>query len=455
MLTSHLRARASLVLSERSVTEPALWQLAAQHGVTSFAGVPHTFELLERSGCRDALPATLRYVTQAGGRMAPETVRRWARWGRSAGVDLVVMYGQTEATARMAWLPPALLERCPDAVGVPIPGGELHVEPVAGLDADLPAGTGELVYTGPNVMLGYATEPADLARGADLTRLRTGDLGLRDEDGVFRVVGRLARFAKVYGLRVDLDAAEASLRQGGVTARVLDDDGRLAVFATRPADADRVAELVCDATGLPGHVIGVHLVPELPLTSHGKRDDAPLRRLLAAPAVAHLRRGGPGRRAGAVGVRLDPRAARRHPRRQLRVPARRLAVLRRGQRPAGGAARRRAARLAAAHRAGARCRQRVSLTTRRHSRPHRGCGQRGVGGPGSTRPCCCAPWRSCSSSAATPTSGWSPAAPTPCWRWWASAWCASTSADSRPSRPAPAAAGSWGCCSRSSSLRSW
>ncbi len=115
VLTSHLLARASLLLSEDSVTTHSLWDLAARHGATSFAGVPHTFELLERSGRAEALPRTLRYVTQAGGRLDPADVRRWVRHGQARGFDFVVMYGQTEATARMAWLPPSLAAERPDS----------------------------------------------------------------------------------------------------------------------------------------------------------------------------------------------------------------------------------------------------------------------------------------------------------------------------------------------------
>ena len=122
------------------------------------------------------------------------------------------MYGQTEATARMAYLPPEVASRHPQAIGRPIPGGELEVRPLAGM----PDGVGELVYRGPNVMLGYATSQADLARGADLDELATGDLArFHADDGVFEIVGRRSRFVKPFGLRVDLDAVEADLALRG------------------------------------------------------------------------------------------------------------------------------------------------------------------------------------------------------------------------------------------------
>ncbi len=114
------------------------------------------------------------------------------------------MYGQTEATARMAWLPPELARQRPAAIGVPVPGGSLRLEPVP--ECPEP-GTGELVYSGPNVMMGYAESPADLATGDVVAELRTGDLA-RVEDGLFEVIGRRSRNAKVFGLRIDLDRVE-------------------------------------------------------------------------------------------------------------------------------------------------------------------------------------------------------------------------------------------------------
>ncbi len=274
VLTSHLAAGATVVLDETSVTCGALWERAARAGVTSFAGVPHTYDLIESSGCLDRLPATLRYATVAGGRMSPERVVAWA----ARVPSLVVMYGQTEATARMAWLPPHLAGDRPGTIGVPIPGGTLRVDPVDAVDPG-PDGVGELVYEGPNVMLGYATTPADLARGRDLHELRTGDLGVQDEDGLFRVVGRLARFAKVKGLRVDLDDVEHRLGANGVTARVLEHQDGLAVLVRSGAAPAR--DRVLAGLGLPPHAVRVVPVDDLPVGSTGKRDDAPLRTLLA------------------------------------------------------------------------------------------------------------------------------------------------------------------------------
>lgn len=273
VLHSHLAAGASAVAITASVVDPCFAAAVEAHGVTSIAGVPHTFDLVEVAGPERVLAPSVRLLTVAGGRLGAAERARWHERAQARGAELVVMYGQTEATARMAHLPPELAASCPDAVGVPIPGGSLRVEPIAGRDD----GVGELVYRGPNVMMGYATAPADLAEGAGVDELRTGDLGRFDaEHGVFEVVGRASRFIKPYGLRVDLDVVEARLGAVLGSVAATGDDDRLVVAA--PAqDPTSVAALVHDVCGLPPGAVRVVTGP-IPRTGSGKVDHGALLR---------------------------------------------------------------------------------------------------------------------------------------------------------------------------------
>lgn len=129
---------------------PCFWQLVRAENVTSFAAVPYTFDLLDRVQFEDMNVPSPRYITQAGGRLAPDRVRSYAELGRRQGWDPFVMYGQAEATARMAYLPPDQASQNPQAIGVPIVGGSFRLEPVPGLE------DAELIYSEPDVMLGYA-----------------------------------------------------------------------------------------------------------------------------------------------------------------------------------------------------------------------------------------------------------------------------------------------------------
>ena len=263
VLNSHLAVGAGVVLSSLSVVDECFWKAFAATGATSFAGVPYTFELLDRIGFgSDARPAppALRYVTQAGGRLAPEQVRRFAALGQRDGWLLFVMYGQTEATARMAYLPPHLAADHPDCVGVPIPGGRFDL-----------AGDGELVYRGPNVMLGYAFTPADLARGGDVEALHTGDIAELTPEGLYRVVGRRSRIAKPFGVRVDLDAVE---RRIGNAIAVGNDTGVLVA-----ADPGRHAAARA-LLGLPASAVHTVDLAAVPRLGSGKPDYAALERVL-------------------------------------------------------------------------------------------------------------------------------------------------------------------------------
>ncbi len=281
VVNSHLAVGAGVVLSADSVVDECFWELFAATGATSLAGVPYTFDLLDRSGFEHRELPTLRRVTQAGGRLAPARVRHYAELGRQRGWELVVMYGQTEATARMACLPPALAVSRPEAIGVPVPGGSLRIEP---LEQSPGPGTGELVYTGPNVMMGYAEGPVDLALGATLDELRTGDLA-RCVDGIYEIVGRLSRHAKVFGLRLDLDRVERCTATPRTPVRCVVVDEVLHVFTTDPRGATRLHERVVDRCGLPTGAVRVGVLDRLPRTATGKPDHAALEtqaRLLAA-----------------------------------------------------------------------------------------------------------------------------------------------------------------------------
>jgi acyl-CoA synthetase (AMP-forming)/AMP-acid ligase II len=257
---SHLLRGAGLILTDRSVVDGEFWQLFRAHKGSTFAGVPYTFELLERVGTKALDLPHLRYLTQAGGRMPPERVRRFAELGRRQGWDLFVMYGATEATARMAYLPPQLASSHPTAIGTPIPGGAFSIEP-----------SGELVYRGPNVMMGYAHRPDDLALGKTVDVLHTGDIARLGADGLYEVVGRSSRFVKIYGLRIDLQRVEAALSDHGVTAFCTDLDDRLAVAAASHDEAD-VQRIAAGAAGVPPTAVQAVTVAELPLLPSGKPD---------------------------------------------------------------------------------------------------------------------------------------------------------------------------------------
>jgi acyl-CoA synthetase (AMP-forming)/AMP-acid ligase II len=283
VVNSHLLSGATVLLTDRSVVEPEFWEFFAAAGATSIAAVPYTFELLDRVRFSEMSLPQLRCVTAAGGRVPPETVVRYARMARAGGWRLFAMYGQTEATARMAYVAPDLVEQFPAAIGRAIPGGQFELRDDHGATITEPGRTGELFYRGRNVMMGYATSPDDLATGAGLDELATGDLAQVDDDGVYSVVGRKSRFVKIFGLRLGLDELELRLAAAGYRTVLSGTDDFVAVGTLDRGASSAIRDLVCDTSTLPPHVIAVVEYDDYPLLANGKVDYARIRDDGAAP----------------------------------------------------------------------------------------------------------------------------------------------------------------------------
>ncbi len=297
VLNSHLRAGASLVLSNSSVTDSTFWNDMHDHRVTNLALVPLMAQLVTSGGgIPNDLP-DLRLVTQAGGKLEPHEVAHWERACRRAGREFCVMYGQTEATARMTIMPPGQLRHNVDAVGKPIAHSHVRLEPLEDT-AGIPQTAGELVFSGPGVMLGYAEHPDDLALGRMVEELYTGDLATIDDSGMVRIVGRRSEFCKIAGLRIDIPRVQTALTKLGIPASVGGDDTSLtvAVDASRATDdvvdLAEVRSLAARIAGLDVSLVEAALLDELPTLSSGKVDRQECMRLVRdsiAPAVSARR----------------------------------------------------------------------------------------------------------------------------------------------------------------------
>jgi long-chain acyl-CoA synthetase len=288
VLNSHLACGACVVLSSAAVTQAGFWRAMREHGVTSLSGVPTLWRLLRQLRFeRMDLPA-LRTYTQAGGRLEPDEVRWLADVAQARQCRLFVMYGQTEAAPRIAYLPPTWLPDKCGSVGVAVPGGTLRIVDEAGCSVDEPGVSGQLVYRGPNVMMGYAHNGDELALPAQLDELATGDLGHRDADGCFWITGRLKRFVKLHGHRISLDEVETALRQGGWEAGVVgrDDLLQVAVVHADPTVMEPLQRTLAARYRLLPAVVRVRALDALPLGSNGKLQYAALQALLDAPPAA-------------------------------------------------------------------------------------------------------------------------------------------------------------------------
>lgn len=272
VVTSHLLAGASLALTERGVHESGFWSEFEALRATSFAGVPLTYELLEEQGFFERKVSGLRTMTQAGGKLHPDKVRRFARALRESGAEFWVMYGQTEASPRISYLPPTMAEFVPQSIGYAVPGGTIRLKDTAGEVVTEQGESGELCYAGPNVMMGYAVSRDDLARGAEVTELATGDIAKRDAAGRFEIIGRSSRWVKVVGRRISLDGIETDLWQAGIRGRVAGTTDRIVMAVTDDTSPSKLKDEWVGRLGIPRTSLRVIALETVPQLASGKPD---------------------------------------------------------------------------------------------------------------------------------------------------------------------------------------
>lgn len=273
VINSHMQVGATVLLTDATMMMKAFWDYMKKERATSIAGVPFTYEILKRARFFKMDLPDLRYMTQAGGKLSPELHKEFAEWAIEHNKKFIVMYGQTEATARMSYLPAEKSLEKYGSMGIAIPDGRFSLIDVNGDEISLPEVTGELVYEGPNVTLGYAECREDLAKGDERNgRLETGDMAKVDEDGFYYIVGRKKRFLKIFGNRVNLDEIDRLIKRRfeGMDCASTGVDDRMKTFITDEGCIDKVRQYLSDTTHLSESAFEVRYVPEIPKNEAGK-----------------------------------------------------------------------------------------------------------------------------------------------------------------------------------------
>lgn len=270
VIASHLLAGATLLLSGRSLLDKGFWSMLKD--ATSFTGVPYSYEILSKMRfTRMDLP-NLKVITQGGGKLTPEMWNMLAKYAREKGKQFIATYGQSECTARMAYLPSEWAEKKICSIGIAEPGGQLSIVDTDGNETFEGEATGEMVYRGENVTLGYATCLEDLMKGDENHGvMHTGDLARRDADGCYFIVGRLKRFLKIFGLRIGLDEVENLVRQEFKTdCYCKGNDEKLVVLVTDKSLVDTLPAFIEEKTHLFHQNIEIQLVDSILRNEAGK-----------------------------------------------------------------------------------------------------------------------------------------------------------------------------------------
>lgn len=273
VINSHLIMGATLLLTEGTIAQRDFWTFMSEHKATSIAGVPYTYEMLKMLRFfRMDLPH-LKTMTQAGGKLNKDIAKEYIEFAQSQGKRFFVMYGQTEATARMSYLPQEHALNKYASIGIAIPGGKFSLMAVNGNLIEEPEIDGELIYEGPNVCLGYAECRADLAKGDEnLGVLHTGDVARRDADGYYYITGRMKRFVKVWGNRCNLDATEQLVKEITSSCACVGVDDKITIFVTQQGLDESIINLLVGKTGFNNRAFAVRVIDAIPVKSSGKID---------------------------------------------------------------------------------------------------------------------------------------------------------------------------------------
>lgn len=264
VFTSNSIAGGTIVCTNKDILNKEFWTDFDTYGYTSLAGVPYVYEMLNRIGFTKKNYSTLKYMTQAGGKLNTKLIELFHKYLKMNDKLFFVMYGQTEATARMSYLPPNNIEDKLGSIGLPIFNGKFTIDQE----------TNELIYEGPNVFGGYANTISDLLFFDNNNTLRTGDIAHVDNDGFYYISGRLKRFVKIFGIRTNLDEIESILSNhffGNLFYTIGTDEEKLAIFLTTNAISEvDIKIFLKEKVQIHPSIVIIKIIKEVPLTSNGK-----------------------------------------------------------------------------------------------------------------------------------------------------------------------------------------
>ena len=271
IINSHLIRGATILLTNKSILQPEFWEFFCAQKATSFSGVPYTYEILKRLHFFNKDLPSLRYLTQAGGKLDATIVKEFVEYARAKDKRFIVMYGQTEASPRMSYLPFDRAIEKSASIGIAIPGGTFSIMGINGNDILESHVDGELVYKGENVCLGYAEKREDLLLGDENKgELHTGDIAHRDVDGFYYITGRKSRFVKVWGNRCNLDTVEQLVKTIVIDCACVGVDDKITIFVTKKGYEDKIQRLLIDRTRFNPSVFQIRIIKEIPKSLSGK-----------------------------------------------------------------------------------------------------------------------------------------------------------------------------------------
>lgn len=272
VICSHLYAGASVLLTSYSLMNPLFWKFVKTYQGTNFTGVPFSYEILKKLKFLAMDLPFLKTMAEGGGKLSDDLFTSFAQFAENSGKRFFATFGTTETSARLAYLNPKEATTHCGSIGKAIPEGKLYIVDDSGNTIIESDKEGELVYEGPNVTMGYATESKDLSKGEEFDGIyHTGDLAKMDIEGNFYIVGRKKRFLKLYGLRVSLDQVERMVSdEFHIACACTGDDNIMDIYIEEESFTEKVLSFVSEKTGLMKKSFSVHAITSIPRFESGK-----------------------------------------------------------------------------------------------------------------------------------------------------------------------------------------
>ena len=265
VINTHLQVGATVVVTNCSMVEKKFWELIKDYKVNNFSGVPYNYSIIEKIS-RKGLASSLKYTTQAGGKMNQVLLRKIINIYKKNKIKLIQMYGAAEATSRMSYLKWKYIEKKIGSIGKPIPGGSFHLIDNKGKKTNK---KGELVYQGKNVSMGYAEKLKDLSLpDSNKGILNTGDIAYVDSEGFYYIEGRKNRYVKVYGIRVNLSELESILSRIGIDAIMREgEENKINIYFKNPLKIKEGIKYISKITSINLNVFVCRILSKKNLTN--------------------------------------------------------------------------------------------------------------------------------------------------------------------------------------------
>ena len=273
VVNTHLYAGAKIFLCNHSVISKEFWTIFKSFKPTNFNGVPYTYNLISKLYIKKIDFSCLKFISQAGGKLNKKYLEELIAVSKKYKFNIFVMYGQTEASPRISYLEPKLIERKIESIGKTLKGGKIWLENNNKKRIHQANTEGELIYKGPNVFIGYAKNRHDLTiKGKGFTSdiLKTGDLAKFDDEGYIYITGRKNRYSKILGNRINLEEVEEILSQNNFSSICSVQKDFLNIYCETKSNPRDLLNIIKNSTTIPTNRCKVHLIKNIPRNMSGK-----------------------------------------------------------------------------------------------------------------------------------------------------------------------------------------